>query len=158
MNYQETGLLLPVKINELITYIHKQLEDYDMQKLNGIDSNYSPYLHPIIYKTKDNFTVKIPENVKIYAISLWKKQKLIPNNEINNQINQNNNKINNQINNHILNNQNADKLNQKEMSNNYNLFQLIVIIAVIMLVLYLFMNFINPSPIINSNTKFYLTK
>lgn len=74
MEYHETGNKIAVPTEELIKYIHKQLNNYE----NSIHETqslglYNPYSQPIIYKTTNGKTIKVPQEIKKYAIDLWHK-------------------------------------------------------------------------------------
>ena len=72
MSFQETGNKVPISADELSNYVTSQLQEFDLtiSKKKTIPE-FNPYIHPIIYKTKDGKTIKIPEGIQKQAVDLW---------------------------------------------------------------------------------------
>lgn len=70
--YQFTGKQIPLKVNELVAFVHQKLEQYDnLVKETKSVPFYSPYAHPIIYTTPEGKTVQIPKEIQQQAIDQW---------------------------------------------------------------------------------------
>lgn len=75
MNYQETGNQVPISQQELIVFVHSELEKYDYRMaIVKEPSSPNPYIDTLIYKTKDSKTIKVPEEIQKEAIHLWYKR------------------------------------------------------------------------------------
>ena len=71
-----TGYNVPVSMDQLINYVHRELDKYD--NLVGMTNNtpqYSPYKNPIIFTTEDGRQVQIPEEIHREGIRLWTEYK-----------------------------------------------------------------------------------
>ena len=72
MNYQETGNQVPISQQELIVFVHSELEKYDYRMAIAKEpSSPNPYIDTLIYKTKEGKTIKVPEEIQKEAIHLW---------------------------------------------------------------------------------------
>nr|QBK88806.1 MAG: hypothetical protein LCMiAC01_04880 [Mimivirus LCMiAC01] len=69
--FQQTGKNIDIGADKLIAHMYAQLRLYD----NDINYNkvleYNPYKDPVIYRTKDNKIVEVPQNIKKIAIKQW---------------------------------------------------------------------------------------
>ena len=75
MSFQETGNKVPISTDELIKYVHFKLIEFDaIVAENKSIPSFNPYVHAIIYKTKDGKTIKIPEEIQKQAIDLLYQQ------------------------------------------------------------------------------------
>ena len=72
MNFQETGNKVPISGEELINYVQHQLGEFDVQSSQQKTiPSFNPYSQPIIYKTKDGKTIRIPDEIQKQALDLW---------------------------------------------------------------------------------------
>jgi hypothetical protein len=68
--YEQTGNKIPLTIDELMQCVFDRLDIYDsIGGGNNTASTYNPYIHPIIYNTRDGRTVQIPEDIQQRAIN-----------------------------------------------------------------------------------------
>ena len=72
MNYQETGNKIPVDEEELINAMILKYDAYARSQ-NTDAPLPNPDKEPIIYTTKDGRTIKIPDEIKIKAKTIWLK-------------------------------------------------------------------------------------
>jgi len=72
MNFQETGTKIPISSQELINYVHTELESYDKKVVLTKGPSFpNPYTDSIIYKTPEGKTIKVPGEIQKEAINLW---------------------------------------------------------------------------------------
>ena len=69
MNYQETGNKIPVTEDELLKVMNQKYIDY----YNNQTTSSNPDTQDIIYTTQDGKTIKIPDEIKIKAKTIWLK-------------------------------------------------------------------------------------
>lgn len=75
-DFENTGNQIPLKVDELINFVHQRLEQYDnlIETTQG-QPTYSPYKDKIIYTSPEGRMVQIPQDVQKKAIDSWKKIK-----------------------------------------------------------------------------------
>lgn len=72
MNYEETGNKVPVTETELIKVMIVKYDAYARSQ-NTSSPLPNPDKEPVIYTTQDGKTIKIPDEIKIKAKTIWLK-------------------------------------------------------------------------------------
>lgn len=76
MSFQSTGNKVPIQADELISYIHTQLSNYDNLNAENKANISNPYNDIILYITKEGKTIAIPKDIQDEAIEIWKNKQL----------------------------------------------------------------------------------
>lgn len=76
MSFQATGNKVPIQADELISYIHTQLANYDNSNAENKANISNPYIDVILYVTKEGKTIAIPKEIQEEAIEIWKNKQL----------------------------------------------------------------------------------
>lgn len=71
-DFVQTGQNLPVSVEQLVKYVHMELDRYDnLVKMTESIPNYTPYSNPIIFTTEEGKQVQIPEQIQQEAVKVW---------------------------------------------------------------------------------------
>lgn len=74
--FKQTGNQVPVRMDEMISYIHDRLDQYDkLTEATQAKPSYSPYRDPMIYTTQEGKTIQIPTEIQKKAINQWSQVK-----------------------------------------------------------------------------------
>jgi|LakMenEpi03Aug12_release.lakeMendotaPanAssembly.Ray.scaffolds.fasta_scaffold295451_2 hypothetical protein len=72
MDFRETGNKIPISSDELINYAQTLLADFDTKiSTNKSIPSVNPYVQPLIYKTNDGKTIRIPDEIQKQAVHIW---------------------------------------------------------------------------------------
>ncbi len=74
-NYQETGNSIPLKIPELINFVHNKLDEYiHLQSATQMEPPTNPFTDPVIFTTAEGKLAQVPADIQKKAISTWQNQ------------------------------------------------------------------------------------
>lgn len=70
-NFKETGKQIPINENELIQYVHFQIDRFnELKKATNNTPDINPYTDMIPYTTKDGKMIAIPKTIQQKALQL----------------------------------------------------------------------------------------